>query len=91
MLRKSRKGTYRNVNDNKTRMNSVHLPHLKAKNMQKVQWLEFLISRERKCAFSLDLRLFGPSVLDDVRSKVDLPGEGYAWTPIWWSSDNSKR
>ena len=22
----------RNVNDNKTRMNSVHLPHLKAKN-----------------------------------------------------------
>ena len=51
----------------------------------------FFISRERKCAFFLDLQLFGPSVLDRARSKVALRGEGYAWTLIWWSSDNSKR
>ena len=63
-------GINRNVNDNKTRMNSVHLSHLKAKNVQKVQWLGFVIYRERKCAFSLDLRPFGPSVLDGARSKV---------------------
>ena len=50
-----------------------------------------MISRERKCAFFLDLRSFGPSVLDGARSKVDLRGEGYVWTPIWWSSENSKR
>ena len=56
-----------------------------------MQWLGFVISRERKCAFSLDFRLFEPSVLDGARSKVDLPGEGYARTPIWGSSDNSKR
>ena len=29
--------------------------------------------------------------LDGVRSKAVLPGEGYAWAPIWWGSDNSKR
>ena len=47
--------------------------------------------RERMSSFSLNLRPFGPLVLDGARSKVDLRGEGYAWTPIWWSSDNSKR
>ena len=47
--------------------------------------------RERMSSFSLDLRSFGPSVLDGAKSKVDLRGEGYAWTLIWWSSDNSKR
>ena len=34
-------GIMRNVNDNKTRMNSVHLPHLKAKNSsgwREMQW-----------------------------------------------------
>ena len=41
--------------------------------------------------FSLDFRPFRPLVLDGVRSKVNLRSEGYAWTPIWWSSDNSKR
>ena len=46
--------------------------------------------RERRSSFSLDLRSFGSSVLDGVRSKVVLCGEGYAWTPIWWSSENSK-
>ena len=38
-----------------------------------------------------DLQLFGPSVLDGPRSKAVLRDEGYAWIPIWWSSDNSKR
>ena len=50
-----------------------------------------LKSRERKCAFSLDFRSFGPLVLDGARSKVVLRGEGYAWTPIWWSFEKSKR
>ena len=50
-----------------------------------------LQSRERKCDFSLDFRPFGPSVFNGARSKAVLRGEGYAWTLIWWSSDNSKR
>ena len=41
-----------------------------------------LESRERKCDFSLDLRSFGPSVLDEVRRKVALRGEDYAWALI---------
>ena len=52
--------------------------------------LRFVIL-ERESALSLDFRPFGQSVLDGARSKVDLRGEGYAWAPIWWSSDNSKR
>ena len=51
----------------------------------------FEIFRERESTFSLGFRPFGPSVLDGARSKVFLRGEGYAGTPIWWSSDNSKR
>ena len=47
--------------------------------------------RERMSSFSLDLRSFGLSVLDGARSKVDLRVKGYAWTPIWWSSNNSNR
>ena len=47
--------------------------------------------RERKCDFSLDFSAFGPSVLVGPRSKVDLCYKGYAWTPILWSFDNSKR
>ena len=46
---------------------------------------------EREITFSLDFRPFGPSVLDEARSKVVLRGEGYAWILIWWSSNNSKR
>ena len=50
---------------------------------EKRQWLEFVIFRERERAFfSLDLRLFGPSVLNGARSKVALRGEGYVWAPI---------
>ena len=47
--------------------------------------------RERKCDFSLHFSAFRPSVLFGVRSKVVLRGKGYAWAPILWSSDNSKR
>ena len=39
--------------------------------------------RERKCDLSLDFPAFG--------SKVDIRCKGYAWTPILWSFDNSKR
>ena len=46
--------------------------------------------RERS-PFSLDFRPIGLSVLDGARSKVDLRDEGYAWAPIWWSSNNFKR
>ena len=49
--------------------------------------LGFLKSRERKCAFSLDFRSIGSSVLDGVRRKVALCGEGYAWTPVLGSFD----
>ena len=59
--------------------------------MQKKAMAGFSGFRERRCVFSLDLRPIGLSVLDGVRSKVALRGEGYEWAPIWWSSDNSKR
>ena len=51
----------------------------------------FFLERERESTFSLGFRLIGPPVVDGARSKVALRGEGYAWTPIWWSFDNSKR
>ena len=81
---------------NKTKKgNSVHLLQMEKigrgwRKKRCSDWI-FLFFRERESSFSLDLRPFGPSVLDGARSKVDLHGEGYAWTPIWWSSDNSKR
>ena len=56
-----------------------------------VQWVVGFSFRERKCDFSLDFLVFGSSVLNGARSQVGLRGEGYAWTSIWWSSDNSKR
>ena len=68
-----------------------HLPHLKSQNVKGCSGCWICESRERKCDFSLDFWPFGPLVLDVARSKVDLSGEGYVWTPIWWSSDNSKR
>ena len=60
----------------------------KQKTDNEVQILSF---RERRCAFSLGFRPFRPSVLDGARSKVAIRGKGYAWAPIWWSFDNSKR
>ena len=73
------------------KLNSVHLLHFETKRAgDAVGWI-FVIFRERRRSFSLDLRAFGPSVLVGARSKVGLRGEGYAWTPIWCSSNNSKR
>ena len=72
------------------KLNSLLL-HFESKNRAVRQWVEICDSRERKSAFSLDFPSFRLSVLDGARSKVVLRGEGYAWTPIWWSSDNSKR
>ena len=80
-------GIVRNVNENKTKCNSFLLKR-KRKNRQKVGDPDF---RERESAFSLDFSSFGSSVLNVARSKVDLRSEGYAWAPILWSSDNSKR
>ena len=68
-----------------------YLLHLKAKQGKIDNGLGFFSFRERESSFSLDFRSFGPSVLDGARSKVVLRGEGYAWTPIWWSSNKSKR
>ena len=36
-----------------------------------------VLERERESYFSLDFPSFGPSVLDEARSKVDLRGKGY--------------
>ena len=48
----------------------------------------FFLEREHLlCRIPVD-RTVG---FDGARRKVVLHGEGYAWTPIWWSSDNSKR
>ena len=56
-----------------------------------VQVVRFMSFGEKESSLSLNFRPFGPSVLDEARSKINLRGEGYTWTPIWWSSDNSKR
>ena len=60
----------------------------KAVETDSESWLEFL---ERESYFSLDFHPFGPSDRFGPRSKAILHGEGYVWTPIWWSSDKSKR
>ena len=52
---------------------------------------EVFVILERESYFSLDFPMFGPLVRFGLRSKGVLHGEGYAWTPIWWSSDNFKR
>ena len=72
-------------------MNSVYLLQLRDQKRERCSRLLVVISRERKCSFSLEFWPFGLSVLDGVRSKVVLRGEGYVWALIWWSSDNSKR
>ena len=65
--------------------------HLKAKLGENVLYAEIPDFRERRCAFPLDFRPFRSLVLDEARNKAVLRGEGYAWIPIWWSSDNSKK
>ena len=76
------------------KMNSVHLLQ-RGKNGQNaglfMQWLDFMVFGERESTFSLGFRPIGSSVFDGARKKVTLRGEDYAWAPIWWSSENSKR
>ena len=48
-------------------------------------------SRERKFNFSLDFSVFGSSVLVRPRSKVVFRSKDYAWTPVLWIFDNSRR
>ena len=80
-------GIIENVNENKTKCYSFLLKR-KRKNRQKVGDPDFT---KRESVFSLYFPSFEPSVRFGPRSKVVLRGEDYAWTPIWWSSDNSKR
>ena len=80
-----------NVNENKTKCNSLLLHGKHKKRAVSCRSVGFSGFRERRSSFSLDFWSFGMSVLDGTRSKVYLRGEGYAWTPIWWSYDNSKR
>ena len=87
-------GIIGNANENKTKCNSFLLKR-KSKKLavagKRCRKLGFFSFRERESSFSLDFWPFGPSVLNEARSKVDLRGEGYPWAPIWWSFDNSKR
>ena len=39
------------------------------------------------CAFSLDLRVIGPSEFFGARSKAALRSEAYAWAPVLRSFD----
>ena len=77
------------------KLNSLLLHFLKQKTCRRAKSGSRLVfevlDREGESSFSLDFWPFRPSVLDGERSKVDLRREGYAWTPIWWNSDNSKR
>ena len=84
-------------NNNKDkRVNSGHLlKWKKSKNGRRLDKCDaiagILFFRERESTFSLDFQPIGPSVFDIARRKVTLRDEDYAWTPIGWSSDNSKR
>ena len=87
-------GNYGIVNEKETKSQIVVFSNGKQKTcrgQKRCSRLLDFISRERVCSFSLDFLLFGPSVLDEARSKVALRGESYGWVSIWWSSDNSKR
>ena len=46
-----------------------------------------MISRERKCTFSLDFWSIGPSDFFGARRKVVLRDESNAWAPILRSFD----
>ena len=98
---KSRKrdmmGILKMFNDNETKDEQCSSSSIKRpKNVRGWKWgcsgwiFDFL-ERERESTFSPDFQPIGLSVLDGARSKVALRGDGYAWAPIWWCSDNSKR
>ena len=79
-------------NENKTKKNSdLLLQNTKKRAVSGWFSFERERERERESLFFLDFPPFGLSVRFGPRSKVVLRGKGYAWTPIWWSSDNSKR
>ena len=83
-------------NDNETKdeqcsSSSIKKPKKREGLEMGMQWLDILFFLERESTFYLYFWPIGPSVLDGAKSKVALRGEGYAWAPIWWSSDNSKR
>ena len=46
-----------------------------------------MISREKKCTFSLDFRSIGPSDFFGARRKVILRDEGNAWALVLRSFD----
>ena len=46
---------------------------------------------ERVSTFSLEFPVIGQSVLVEKKGKVDLRYKGYAWVPVLWSFDNSRR
>ena len=46
-----------------------------------------MISKERKCTFSLDFRSIGLSDFFGARRKVVLHDEGNAWAPVLRSFD----
>ena len=56
-----------------------------------MQLAGIFVFRERGSGLSLGFWLIRPLVFDGARRKVALRGEDYAWAPIWWSSNNSKR
>ena len=79
---------------NKTKLGIVTFSKLKEQNVRKgkgMQYVQIYGFRERMSGLSLGFRSIGLLVFDGARRKVVLRGEGYVWTPIWRSSDNSKR
>ena len=86
---------YESLMSMRQKMNSV----IFSKNIANGQWLDGcavyarfdFLERERESTFFIYFRPIGALVFDGARSKVALRGEDYAWAPIWWSSDNSKR
>ena len=92
--RRDMMGINRIVNDNKTedeKCSSSSKRPKKGSVLEGCSELWFCDFLERESTLSPGFRPIGPSVLDGARNKVALHGEGYAWTPIWWSSENSKR
>ena len=69
---------------------SIKRPNVQGRGCDAVAGF-FLFFGEKGSGFSLGFRPIGSSVFDGARRKVSLRGEDYAWAPIWWSSDNSKR
>ena len=61
------------------------------KEKKKEEKKEDKVFRERVSNFSLDFRAIGPAASGETREKVDPHCKSYAWVPVLWSFDNSKR